>query len=574
MEFLFSTIQALPTGILSFLLLLGLLIFVHELGHFAAAKYYGVRVETFSLGFGKKILQHKRGDTTYCISIIPLGGYVKMYGDDPTVEPPADQKKFSFLHQPVWPRIVIVLAGPLMNLFFALFLFFILNIFGETVQSPQIGDISSSSTAYKAGFRSGDTIKKINSTEIRQWKDAKKIIEDNAGQNLSFEVERMNGSKDSFQFSPNLIKNPFIFSAQSEVGAIAGLELDSKLSLVGVSDELSPAAKAGFTALEHIESINDIKISYWRELEPTIEKFLTDSNVLELKFKTRSYVDANESDEPELREFVISKAALGAKASYASFGFKDPQNFLLSVKKGSPGLTLKAIAVDSPASKAGLKSGDELVQINSTPITRWEDVLSQVKNYEETANGLEITFKRKGETKTVNVIPELTELPTQLGGLDKRYAIGIVPAIIQIPNPPIKVSYGVVDSITNSFQSTWDFSVLIAMSVVRLVQAEVSPRNIGGVITIGRVASQSFKAGWDIFIKTMAVISINLFLLNLLPIPVLDGGHLLFFTIEAIKGRPVSLRKLEIAQQLGMALLLCLMVFALFNDITHWASSR
>jgi regulator of sigma E protease len=572
MEFLLSTAQALPTGILSFLLLLGLLIFVHELGHFSAAKYFGVRVETFSLGFGKKILKYKRGDTTYCVSIIPLGGYVKMFGDDPTNEPPPEQRKFSFLHQPVWPRIVIVLAGPLMNLFFALFLFFILGVAGERVAGPQIGDIESNTAAYAAGFRSGDSVTAINGTPVKQWKEIKESIEDSAGQDLKFDVTRADGTTAAVTASPILIKNPFIFSSKSEVGSIAGLDVNAKISLVGISDANNPAAKAGFTSLEVIEEINGKKISFWRELEPALAAAVADKSSTTIKFKVRSYSTGDESAEPPLRE--IEMPTVGLSGTLASFGFKDPQTFLLSVKKGSPGLTLKAIAVDSPASKAGLHSGDELIRLNDSTVAKWEDVLGQVKNYKESEAGLSITFKRMGEEKTVTVFPELTEIPTQLGGLDKRYAIGIVPAIIEMANPPIKVSYGVVDSMKNSVKASWDFSVLIGMSLLRLVTAEVSPRNIGGVITIGRVASQSFQAGWDIFIKTMAVISINLFLLNLLPVPVLDGGHLLFFTIEAIKGSPISLRKLEVAQQLGMVLLLCLMVFALFNDITHWVSSR
>ncbi|MEK6556453.1 MAG: RIP metalloprotease RseP [Bdellovibrionota bacterium] len=574
MDFILSTLQALPTGIVSFLLLLGLLIFVHELGHFAAAKYFGVRVETFSLGFGKKILQFKRGDTTYCISIIPLGGFVKMYGDDPTQEPPPEERRYSFLHQPVWPRIVIVLAGPLMNLFFAIFLFFILGVAGETVAGPQIGDIDSTTAAYSAGFRSGDTITAINGAPVRQWKEIKESIEDSAGQDLKFTVNRADGTTAEVTASPNLIKNPFIFSSKSEVGTIAGLEVNAKISLVGVSDAQSPAAKAGFTALEQIEEINGQKVLYWRELTPALEKALADKAAPSIKFKVRSYVTADETQEPPLREVEIPVADAKGTDALAALGFKDPQTFLLSVKKGSPGLTLKAIAMDSPASKAGLQSGDELVRINDTVVTKWDEVLNSVKNYKESEAGLSVTFRRKGEEKTVNMFPELTELPTQLGGMDKRYAIGIVPAVIEMPNPPIKVSYGPGEALVNSVKASYDFSVLIGMSILRLVQAEVSPRNIGGVITIGRVASQSFQAGWDIFIKTMAVISINIFLLNLLPVPVLDGGHLLFFVIEAIKGSPISLKKMMVAQQVGMVLLLCLMVFALFNDLTHWVSSR
>ncbi|OFZ19377.1 MAG: RIP metalloprotease RseP [Bdellovibrionales bacterium RBG_16_40_8] len=175
-----------------FFLLLGLLIFIHELGHFLVAIYFGVRVETFSLGFGKKIFSRKLGDTTYCISLIPLGGYVKMYGDDPSADIPEAQKKYSFLHKPVWPRIAIVLAGPLMNLFFAIFIFAAINMIGEDMSSSQLGDVEISSAAYASGFRSGDKILKINEAPVHLWQDVKLKVEDNSGNSLKFEVLREN----------------------------------------------------------------------------------------------------------------------------------------------------------------------------------------------------------------------------------------------------------------------------------------------------------------------------------------------------------------------------------------------
>jgi regulator of sigma E protease len=251
----------------------------------------------------------------------------------------------------------------------------------------------------------------------------------------------------------------------------------------------------------------------------------------------------------------------------------DPQTFFLSVKKGSPGLTLAAAVNESPASAAGLKAGDQVIAVNGKAVTGWSDVLNAVKGYDENSKGITFTYRREGVDKTVTVIPEMTEIPNAQGGLEKRFAIGVVPAILGSPNPSIVVRLGLGRALVSGISSSWEYSKMIGMSLVRLVQAKVSPRNIGGVFTIGRVASQSFEAGWAVFFRTMAVISINLFLLNLLPVPVLDGGHLVFFGIEAIKGSPLSLRKLEIAQQVGLVLLLSLMVFALFNDLTHWISS-
>lgn len=162
MDQLFAFLQNSVAYLVPMIVLLGLLIFVHELGHFLVAKYYKVRVEVFSLGFGPKIFKFKRGDTTYAISAIPLGGYVKMFGDDPTADVPDEQKSVSFTHKPVGQRIAVVLAGPLMNFGFAVLIFAVVALIGERTLAPKLGDIDPKSDAYAAGFRSGDVIKKID----------------------------------------------------------------------------------------------------------------------------------------------------------------------------------------------------------------------------------------------------------------------------------------------------------------------------------------------------------------------------------------------------------------------------
>jgi len=171
------------------IVLLGLLIFVHELGHFLVAKYFKVRVEVFSLGFGPKLFKFKRGDTVYAISAIPLGGYVKMFGDDPTAEIPADQKRFSFTSKPVGQRIAVVLAGPIMNLFFAIVLFSGVASLGEQALAPKIGDVEPQSDAFQAGFRSGDSVISVGGEKIRTWDEFQHVVEANADHTLSIAIQ-------------------------------------------------------------------------------------------------------------------------------------------------------------------------------------------------------------------------------------------------------------------------------------------------------------------------------------------------------------------------------------------------
>lgn len=562
MDLIFTSLAKIVSSVGPFFILLGLLIFVHELGHYLVAVFFGVRVETFSLGFGKKILSYKRKDTTYCLSIIPLGGYVKMYGDDPTAEIPEDQKKYSFLHKPVWPRIAIVLAGPLMNFFFAIFIFAIIGMIGESVPGTQIGDVNPDSPAYTAGFRSGDLIQKVGETEVVQWNDVKEFIENGASQTLRFQVSREGTNTiDSINVSPSLGKNEFIFSTQREVGRIEGLNLYSVSTMVGLSGPNTIAAKSGLKTFDVIEAINGNEILFWRQLEPQLQKIVSTESEIVLKVST--YSDKDEDKKLETREIRIATAELSKS---------EPILNQLGIMRSD--LFLKQIIPKSPAEIAGLKSGDYLIKIDEKPVSTWQTVLDRVKSFKEDEKSISFTVMRDGQPLTLAIKPNLEELPTDQGGMEKRYAIGVKPAIFSVANNsfilktsnPFKaLVYGVEQSLS--------WTKLIAVSFVRLIQNEVSPRNIGGVITIGRVASKSFEVGIGAFLKMMAIISINLFLLNLLPVPVLDGGHLVFFTIEALKGAPISFKKLEIAQQVGLVLLLSLMLFALFNDITHLISS-
>jgi regulator of sigma E protease len=547
-----------------FFILLGLLIFVHELGHFLVAIYFGVRVETFSMGFGPKIFKHKRGDTTYCLSIIPLGGYVKMYGDDPTAEIPADQKRYSFLHQPVWPRIAIVLAGPLMNLFFAGLIFMAVVSLGEDVQGPQVGDIAPSTPAYAAGFRSGDTITKVNGTAVDQWKEIKEIIEENADQKVQFTVRHEN-SKDDVEFTatPALRKNDFLFSMDRQVGKIEGLSLESLAPLIGITDPKGLAATAGLHSLDVIESVDGKPVAYWRELENIFNSTaLPHEWVLSVRALPEKE-DAKEAPAHEVR--LKSPDGLTAQdgSVLAALGVARSDLFLANVNAGTP------------AALAGLKRGDQVTKINGTALTSWQDVLSSVKSFQpDQQKSLAFTVIQNGEQKDISITPRVTELPNDQGATEKRYAIGVMPAIMLGPNSIHLLKYtNPIKIFTYAASQSYETSKFILISFLRLIDGEVSARNIGGIITIGRVASKSFEVGIVAFLKMMALISINLFLLNLFPIPVLDGGHLLFFSVEAIKGSPISQRVMEVMQQAGLVFLLSLMIFALYNDFSHLISS-
>ena len=555
MEQIISFFYSIFINVGPFFILLGLLIFVHELGHFAVAKFCGVRVEVFSLGFGKKILQHKRGDTVYCISMIPLGGYVKMFGDDPSKEVDPDQKKYSFLDKSVGQRIAIVLAGPLMNLFFAVFLFMAIAIVGDDVPGTKLGDVATDSSAFIAGFRSGDRILRINSESVENWNQIQKAIHESVDRPLDFTLQR-EGEKDQLKITatPEAGDNENILSVQQRVGRIEGLQLESLAPIVGLTSTSSLAAQAGIKPLDIILKINGNEVRYFRSLEEQLTQAFESDQKLEL------VVQAHGEKSQEERKISLEIETIpSSQSSMMEFlGLESAELYLWRIKDGSP------------ADQAGLKVGDRLVALDGKPVNQWSEVLNQVKSYRPSQRGIDLTYRRGDQTQTITIVPELSKLMNPKGQEEQRYTVGVVSGfsftppemVLQRTTAPLAV-------VREGIVKTGEWTGMIVMGLVKLVQGDVSPRNIGGVITIGRFASHSFEAGLSAFLKMMSIISINLFLINLLPVPVLDGGHLLFFSIEALRGAPLSMRKMEIAQQVGLFLLMGLMAYAFFNDINN-----
>lgn len=554
-------LNSLFTNIAPFFILLGLLIFVHELGHFLVAKYFGVRVETFSLGFGKKILSYKRGDTTYCLSLIPLGGYVKMFGDDPTAkgDVASSDRQYAFLHKPVMQRVAIVLAGPIMNLIFAVVLFTMINGIGESLPGPILGDVKEDTAAFTAGFRSGDKILSINNEPTPTWLDIRNQVEARAGKAVEFVVER-EGEAQPLKLDVAISKgeNENIFSSDREVGVIPGLAAESRSTLVGVRDPQSPAAKAGIQTLELITAINGEKVSYWRNLNSVLFNAISKSKE-PLQIEVRNI---EKDDKPENRRTVSVTVPDGwnEKTDFATWlGLEPAELYIYQIKK------------KSPADLAGIMARDRVLRLDGQDVNSWNDVLTKVKSFDPAKDGLTFTVLREGKEFDFKIKPEMTKLMTPKGKEERRFTVGIVSGFYPIGAEPIfhRIS-NPIEMLKEGVADTMKWTEFVVMSLVRLVQGEVSAKNVGGVITIGRVASHSFETGLSAFLRTMAIISINLFLLNLLPVPVLDGGHLVFYAIEAFKGAPLSMRKMEVAQQIGLMLLMFLMVFAFFNDVTNF----
>lgn len=563
MDVILTYLNSGLTGIFSFIVLLGVLVFVHELGHFLVARWSGVRVEVFSLGFGKKIFQYKKGDTNYCISLIPLGGYVKMFGELPLANEVTsngeefrsfteEEKKVSFTHKPVGKRIAIVLGGPLMNLFFAIVVYFAVSLLGEPAQSPIIGDIDRGSPAEQMGFLPGDKIVYVDSKPIRSWDHFQKFLVSSEKENAVVAVQNCT-TCEIRSIDTKLIQkestNPL--SSKKLVYQIEGVNPYSRSSHIGLTLN-SPLRKLGLQPGDRIASINGQKVTHFREIEPLIKNQVGRSLSFEIE---RSNIKTPETTE----KMTLDYQETSAKGfSLNQLGIESTDLYLAKVFK------------KTPADQAGFKEGDRLLSINNQPINTWDEVLKQIKSYSGTGT-IKIKVARNQEIMDFEVTPQMTsQMNMSTGTEDKRFTIGISPLIYySAPEVVILKSANMLEAFTASLTRSWDITVMTLLSFKKLVAGEISSKNIGGVISIAQAAHDTFQAGLATFLNMMALISINLFIFNLLPVPVLDGGHLVFYVIEAIKGSPLGLKKVEYAQQVGFVLLMSLMVFALFNDVTR-----
>ncbi|MGB8338771.1 MAG: RIP metalloprotease RseP [Burkholderiales bacterium] len=454
--------QGLLITIASFIFALGILIFFHELGHYLVARWCGVKVLRFSLGFGKVVASKKVGpdQTEWSLSAFPLGGYVKML-DERETEVPADQIARAFNRQSVWKRFAIVLAGPVANFILAIFFYWLLFVIGAPGIKPIIAAPAKDSAAYSAGLQSGERILSINGAATLTWQDV----------HLALLSEAVATKK-----------------ARLEVENNKGHLAERTLDLEGLS---SAELESDF--------LGKLGLSLYR---PRIK--------------------------PVFGEMVSGGAA---------------QN-------------------------AGLQAGDEIVEIEGKAITDWDELVAQV--VANPGRELHFTIRRATQLMPINITPKSDNTGKKTIG-----RIGARPKIDQaeFDKMMVEVRYGPLVSAGKAMEKTWEMSVFSFKMIGKMITGTLSLKNISGPITIADYAGQSAKAGSLPFISFLAMISISLGVLNLLPIPLLDGGHLLYYVAEIIKGSPVSERAMQLGQPIGMVLLGGLMLVAFYNDILRVINS-
>jgi regulator of sigma E protease len=445
--------------IIAFIVALGLLIVVHEYGHYLIARLCGVKVLRFSVGFGRALYTKKLGadGTEWVIAAIPFGGYVKMLDErEGPVEPREAHRAFN--RQSVWRRFGIVVAGPVANFLFAILAYAGLFMYGLPEARPVLGAAPEGSVAAAAGLRPGDTVRAVEREPITTWQELRWRVLQSA-----------------------LQRTPLRLEVVDEKGHLRDALLDLRSF---------PTDDVESDALDRI----GLRL-YRPPLEP-----------------------------------VIGQVVRGGAAE-----------------------------------RAGLTPGDRILAADGKPVASWEALVAAVQARPEMP--LSLTLERAGVRQAVEVVPASVAAAGQ-----KR--IGRIGAAPQVPPQHaekmlIRVQHGVGESLWKGLLKTGDIAVFSLKMLGKMLVGEVSWKHLSGPVTIADFAGQSAQMGWVSYLTFLALISISLGVLNLLPIPLLDGGHLMYYAIEIVKGKPVSERAMELGQRVGLALLLVMMAFAFYNDLNR-----
>ncbi|MBS1985429.1 MAG: RIP metalloprotease RseP [Bdellovibrionales bacterium] len=566
--------------ILGFALLLGVLIFIHEFGHFIVAKACGIRVEAFSIGMGKKFVKFTRGETEYALSLLPLGGYVKLLGQDPREEVPVELLHRSFREKPLWKRAAVVLAGPVFNAALAVAVFVALMAHGVPVQAPTFVRVLPGSKAEQAGLRSGDHVVSVQregdaTQPMRELADLESAIADSVARPLSLNILRTDKTgateRVSFQVIPELgSERDSTSGVVRDRGTIPGVEYRESGSVAQV-DSKSWAGARHLPTWIWIEELR-----YAVDGIEKVEKIESYSQLEDAWSNAVAALGKRETGKVEVRGRKVNLGENKAPDDTESYSLawtsrREAMPPIEGAGLHSAELALTEVKAGSPAEKLGLKSGDRIVRINDIDVYSFQSFRNLIQKLAAEGHELKLAWKRDGKAMESSVKPELVAMRDPLTEAKKnQFQIGAMFIPTQAPPPEATLKgEGAWDTFTLGVNRTYKLTVSMLESFYLLATGEISPKTLGGPILIGKIAGESFRAGPVPFFRMMAFISMNLCILNLLPVPVLDGGHLLLYCIEAVRRKPLSIRVVEVWTTTGFFLLMGLIAVVFFNDLSR-----
>lgn len=548
-------------------IMIGVLVFVHELGHFVVAKWFDVKVLSFSIGFGPKVAAFTRGETEYALRALPLGGYVQMEGMDleSTEDLPPEERARALMAKPIYQRVLVLLGGPVFNLIFPLIIYLLVTSVATTEASPAlVGEVFLDMPGAEAGLQPGDRIVSIDGEQITYWHEITEAIRPNPGKTMELSFER-DGQLRQVEITPE--RKPasdFLGLGVDDYGMIgiqAGTFGPTVVPTMG-----GPAAAAGLQRFDRVIVADGVPVKRFDELAAMVRKGGGKPiDVVALR-PVPIPVEYGQFYEQTRFETTITPRQVDG---VWELGVAPSEMFI------------SAVDPDSPAAKAGLKAGDQLVSVDGKAFSNWRmlneyiqvTVSDEVKKAKEEGRApgdvihpLTLELRRAGGIHKTTIKPQVRTLD-----IEDYYRIRMgwahVGDFVYPDEVPFPVGPRVAFAARNSVAQTWQLCGMTAKALMRMASGKMSTKNLGGPIMIGELAAQAGKAGWDRFLEMMAIISINLALFNLVPIPLLDGGNIVLALLEGLKRGPLSFRTRQIATYVGFSLIIMLIVIAFKNDI-------
>ena len=536
--------------------LLGVLVLAHELGHLVVARLFGVRVLRFSLGFGPKLIGFTWGPTEYRISLFPLGGYIRLLGEDAGEPVPEHERGQALCHKPLWQRFVVVMAGPLFNLLLPMGIYVVHFAGHRTLLPPTLGTVIAGLPAANAGLLPGDRVETIDGHYIRYWEELEDVIAASPGKTLRFGIRRGIESEER-DVTPARLERRGPLNVKEIVGWI-GVSPRFQLPEVGIIDLTSPAAQAGLRTFDYITSVNGTPVFHWGEFERAMAR--AGASPLRISYLRGAHSVLPfvhiELQEPGTAVVIPQPVVDPIHGRRYETGIQSSELFVYSVEPGTP------------ADRIGLRRGDQILELDGRPLLHWNILhqrLAQDPHREWT-----LTWVSPGGERRQATFKQETR--TQLDAYhheEQRLVFGASNRFAWKTADPVPIRNRFFYAVGHAVERTYDIIVFTGRCFLQIMRGEMSPEALGGPLTIGYAAGVAAEQGLAEYLWLMALLSINIGLLNFLPIPILDGGRLMFFVIELIKRSPPSARARTVTSYVGTVLVVLIVAFALKNDVVR-----
>ncbi len=552
--------------LLYFVLLVSSLIFIHESGHFAFAKIFGVKVLTFSIGFGPRVVRIRGKETEYCLGLLPFGGFVKMLEESKRSEPILPEERHrTFEAQALWKRVVIVLAGPAMNLLFPIALYTSVFLEDEQFLPPTVGQVVPGKPADGKLFP-GDRILRVDGDDVTSFPEVQRVIARKAGRSVTLGIQR-DGTPLEVKVTPTDEVEKGELDLVEHIGRI-GIAPRFPAGVIGVARPDSPAGHATLKTFDQITAVNGKRIERFVELVDALAENRGDQVVL--SYLRPVYVPHALGGLCELA--VLEPGVAQLTPTPRAAGVTPPADARARAadvleRTGIESADMYVAFVPEASSEwlAGLRPGDRITTLDGAPQKLWqtmEDVLVAGADKRH-----ELAWTRDGVSMRGFFQLRKEQWDDEFGQHFERYVFRSDDWLPNAPDRLVPNPHPLVYAVRGGIEQTGSVIKFISVGLLRLAEGRVSLSSVGGPITMYDIAGQAGAKGPAYFVWAMALISVNLGLINLLPIPVLDGGHLLFFLFEAARRRPLPLRIREVASLAGMVVLMLLMLVAFKNDV-------